>query len=149
MVESLTAKEPVRLAVYAPAFSAGAEKTPATLLAVTKHGWFVASETEEGGGSVEKSDFSETLFLELTSILLFGQLKIYYATVGTSYFATIKFETVGDEVYREAIDLILAGIDPALGTASKRDPKETSMFETWPIKFQCEVQRYWPKGSGC
>ena len=52
LVENLSSEEPVRLLVYAPAFSAGAEKTPATLLAVTKPGWFVASETEEGGASV-------------------------------------------------------------------------------------------------
>jgi hypothetical protein len=51
----------------------------------------------------------ETLFLELTSILLFGQLKIYFAAVGTSYSVTIKFETVGEDIYREATDLMLGG----------------------------------------
>jgi len=52
LMENLSSEKPVRLLVYAPAFPAGAEKTPATLLAVTKPGWFVASETEEGGASV-------------------------------------------------------------------------------------------------
>jgi len=96
---------------------------------------------------VEKSEFSETLFVELTSILLFGQLKIYFAAVGTSYSVTINFDTVGEEVYREAIDLILAGIDPALGNAAQKDRKEASVLETWPIKFRCEAERYWPKGQ--
>jgi hypothetical protein len=147
LVESLSAQDSVRLLVHAPAFSAVDERTAASLLAVTKNGWFVASETEESGASVEKSDFSETLFLELTSMLLFGRLKIYFATVGTSYSATVKFDTVGENLYREAIDLMLAGIDPVLANAAEKDRKEASLFEAWPMKFQYEAERYWPKGQ--
>jgi hypothetical protein len=147
LAEFLPSEEPVRLLAHGPAFTSGEEKSPATLLAVTKNGWILASGTEEGGASVEKSEFSETLFIELTSILLFGQLNIYFATVGTSYSVTIKFDTVGEEVYREAIDLILAGIDPALGDASQEDRREASVFETWPIKFRSEAERYWPTGQ--
>ena len=120
LVESLPSEKSVRLLVHAPAFSTVGEKTPATVLAVTNDGWLVASETEDGGASVEKSDFSETLFLELTSILLFGQLRIYFATVGTAYSATVKFDTVGEEYYREAIDLILKSVDQ---TARSHSPE--------------------------
>jgi hypothetical protein len=42
------------------------------VLAVTNNGWLLASETEDGGATVEKSNFSDTLFLELKSILLLG-----------------------------------------------------------------------------
>ena len=147
LVEGLSSERPVRLLVYAPAFSAGAEKTPATLLALTKPGWFVASETEEGGASVEKSDFSETLFLELTSILLSGQLKIHFATGGASDFATINFDTVEEDLYREAIDLMLAGIDPVLANAAEKDRKEASIIEAWPMNLRFEAKRYWPKGQ--
>ena len=79
LVESFPSGEPVLLLVHAPAFTTGDEKSPATLLAVTNNGWFVASETEDGGAALEKSDFSDTLFLELTSILLLGQLRISFA----------------------------------------------------------------------
>jgi len=147
LVEGLSSEEPGRLLLYAPAFSAVAEKTPATLLAVTTHGWFVVSETEYGGATVEKSDFSETLFLELTSVLLSGQLKIHFATGGTSDFATINFDTVGEEFYREAIDLILAGIDPVLANAAEKDRKEASIIEAWPMNLRFEAKRYWPKGQ--
>ena len=147
LAEFLPSEEPVRLLAHGPAFTSGEEKSPAALLAVTQNGWILVSGTEQGGASVEKSEFSETLFVELTSILLFGQLKIYFATVGTSYSVTIKFDTVGEEVYREAIDLILGGIDPALGNAVQKDGKDASAFETWPIKFRCEAERYCPKGQ--
>ena len=70
VVENCTSPQSVRLLVHAPAFSTVGERSPATVLAVMDSGWLVASETEEGGASVEKSNFGDTLFLELTSILL-------------------------------------------------------------------------------
>jgi hypothetical protein len=145
LVESFPSGEPVRLLVHAPAFTTGDEKSPATLLAVTNNGWFVASETEDGGAALEKSDFSDTLFLELTSILLLGQLRISFAALNTSHSVTIRFETVEDECYREAIDLMLAGIDPALPGVADKDRNEASMFEAWPMKIRNEAQRYWPR----
>ncbi len=147
LVESFPSGEPVRLLVHAPAFTTGDEKSPATLLAVTNNGWFVASETEDGGSALEKSDFSDTLFLELTSILLLGQLRISFAALNTSHSVTIRFETVEDECYREAIDLMLAGIDPALPGVAHKDRNEASMFEAWPMKIRNEAQRYWPRGQ--
>ncbi len=147
LVESLPSGEPVRLLVHAPAFTTEDEKSPATVLAVTNTGWLVASETENGGASIDKSDFNNTLFLELKSILLLGQLRICFAAVDKSYSVTIKFETVEDEIYREATDLILAGIDPALTGAAAKVPREASMFEGWPMKVRNEAQRYWPKGQ--
>ena len=147
LVKNLPSTEPVRLLVHAPAFATEEEKSPATVLAVTNTGWLVASETEGGSAAVEKSDFSDTLFLELKSILLSGQLRISFAAVDKSHFVTIKFETVEDQYYREAIDLILAGIDPALTGVAKKDPNEASMFEGWPMKVRNEAQRYWPRGQ--
>jgi hypothetical protein len=146
LVKNLPSGEPVRLLVHAPAFAAE-EKSPATVLAVTNNSWLLASETEDGGAAVEKSNFSDVLFLELKSILLLGQLRISFATVDKSHSVTIRFETVEDEVYREAIDLILAGVDPALTGAAEKGRSEASMLEAWPMKIRNEAQRYWPKGQ--
>ena len=128
-------------------FQRGEEKSPATLLAVTNNGWLVASETEDGGAAVVKSDFSNILFFELTSILLLGQLIISFSEVGKAHSVTINFERVEDEFYHEAIDLMLAGIDPARTAVAEKDRNETSMFEAWPMKFRNEAQRYWPRGQ--
>jgi len=68
LVESFPSGEPARLLVHAPAFATEEEKSPATVLAVTNNGWLVASETEGGGAAVEKSNFSETLYLELNHV---------------------------------------------------------------------------------
>jgi hypothetical protein len=147
LVKSLPAKEAVLLLVHAPAFPTGDEKSPATLLAVTKNGWLVASETEDGGAALVKSDFGNTLFFELTSILLLGQLIISFSEVGEAHSVTINFERVEDQFYHEAIDLMLTGIDPARIAVAEKDQHETSMFETWPMKFRNEARRYWPRGQ--
>ena len=147
LVKSLSSKEPVRLLVYAPAFLTGEEKSPATLLAVTNNGWLVASETEDGGTAVVKSDFDNILLFELTSILLLGQLIISFSEAGKAHSVTINFERIEDEFYYEAINLMLAGVDPARTGVEGKDRDETSMFEAWPMKFRNEAQRYWPKGQ--
>jgi hypothetical protein len=147
LLRSLPSNEPVRLLVHAPAFPTGDEASPATLLAVTNDGWLVASATEDGGTVLIKSDFSNTLFFELTSILLLGQLIITYSEVGNAHSVTINFERVEDEFYHQAIDLMLAGIDPLRTPIAGKDPNETAMFEAWPMKFRNEAQRYWPKGQ--
>jgi hypothetical protein len=147
LVESLPADEPVRLLVHSPSFPTGDEKSPATVLAVTNSGWLVASETEDGGATLEKSQFSEILFLELRSILLLGRLRISFAAVDSPSSITIKFEGVGDELYHEAIDLILSGVDPAPNTFTENDRNEASMFENWPMKFRNEARHYWPRGQ--
>src|SRR5258708_10310885 len=145
LVESLPSSEPVRLLVHAPAFTTEDQRWPATVLAMTNDGWLVASETEEGGATLEKSDFSNTLFLELTSIFLFGQLKICFAAVSTSYSVKIKFETVEDELYREAIDLLFAGMDPTLSTVAGKDRSEPPLFAAWPLTIPNQPHRFSPK----
>ena len=148
LLKSLPSKEPIRLLVHAPAFPRGDERSPAALLAVTNNGWLVVSETEDGGGAaLVKSDFSNTLFFELTSILLLGQLIISFSEVGKAHSVTINFERVEDQFYHEAIDLMLASIDPARTAVADKDRNEASMFDAWPIKFRNEAQRYWPRGQ--
>lgn len=147
LVVSLASGEPEHLLVHAPAFPTGDEKSPATILAVTNTGWLVASESENGAATVEKSDYNNTLFLELTSILLLSQLEISFAAADGMHRVKIRFESVWDEFYREAIDLILAGIDPARTAVAEKGRNETSMFEAWPMKFRNEARRYWPRGQ--
>ena len=147
LVNNVPSHESVRLIVYAPALVVD-ERLPATVLAVTDKSWLIASETEGGATtSIEKSDFSDTLFLELASILLSDQLKIHFARVGTSYSATTTFEAVGEDLYREAIDFMLNGIDPTPSPAVEDERDHALISETWPIKFRTEAHRSRPKGQ--
>jgi hypothetical protein len=137
----------VRLLIYAPAATVGDAKSPATVLAVTDEGWLMASENDDGSVSVDKCSFSDTLFLQLTSIVLWGELKIDYASVSTSYSALMRFSTVGEGLYREAIDLVLSGIDGGPVPMMKEDRNVEAVFEAWPRHFQMEARRYWPGGQ--
>jgi hypothetical protein len=144
LLESFPSGEPIRLLVHSPAFPTGEEKSPATVLAVTNSGWLVASETEEGGAKLDKSNFDDILFLELRSILLLGQLRICFAATSS---ITIQFDAVGDEYYFEVVELLLAGIDPARAAAAGKERNEASLFENWPLKFRNEAKRYRPSGQ--
>jgi hypothetical protein len=149
LLENFPARESVRFLVHAPLFSTSDERSSATVLAVTSDGWLVASEPEDGGVSVQKSKFSDTLLLELTSILLWGQLKIHFVTAGKADIAILRFDTVGEELYRDAIDLMLDGIDQTLAPSVEVDSDRgsTLISESWPIHFRNEAQRYQPKGQ--
>jgi hypothetical protein len=143
----LSATDSSRLILYAPPVSVGDENVPATVLVVADHGWLVASENQDGSVSVEKSQFSDTLFLELTSIVLWSQLKIDFASVGISYTAMMRFNTVEERLYREAIDLVLDGIDRTHAFASEKGPSVPEVLKDWPLKFRNEVLQYLPKGQ--
>src|SRR6516164_6580194 len=148
LVEKLPSHEPIRLLVHAPNISTNEEESPitATLLAVTGEGWLVVSESEEGNVSVEDCKFDDILFLELTSLILWGELKIHFAAVGTSYCAGMRFSTVTEGLYREAIDLLLDRIDQARTQAAPTDDEDTTaIFENWPIEFRTAALRYRPK----
>src|SRR6266705_2978829 len=90
LTESLPSGESVRFLVHAPTFTAEEEKSPATVLAVTNNGLFVALETGSGNASVAKSSFSDILFLEMKSVLLSGRLRIFFAAEDNSSPVTIK-----------------------------------------------------------
>jgi hypothetical protein len=149
LLESFPAKDSVRFLVHAPLSSAADQRSSATVLAVTSEGWLVASENEAGGVSIQKSSFRDTLFLELTSILLWGQLKIHFVTAGQSDIANLRFDTVGEKFYRDAIDLILDGIDQTLAPSVEVESDRGSALisESWPDHFRNEAERYQPKGQ--
>jgi len=146
LTDNFQSQDSIRLLIHAPAFSTMNEAWPATILGVTNDRWVVVSETENGL-SVEKCNFRETLFFELTSILLSGQLKIYFAAVGTSCSITMRFDTLGEELYREAIDLMLQEIDPKHVPAGENDRGNDLISKDWPMPFRAEARRYRPKGQ--
>jgi hypothetical protein len=147
LADHIPSGESILLLVHAPAFSTAGEGLPATVLAITHNGWLVATETEDGGATVERSNFTNTLFLELTSILLWGQFKIHFASVGTAYSVTITFDIVEEDVYHEATELMLNGIDPTRASSSEDERTAVSIPEDWPLKFRAEAKRYLPKGE--
>jgi hypothetical protein len=137
----------IRLLVHAPGFSTLDEKTPATVLAVTDSCWLVASELDERSAIVETARFSDTLFLELTSILLSSELKVYYAKDRGSAAAAVKYATVDERYYLEALHLVLKGIDSGREIDTEKERDAAALSATWPLKLRTEAERYRPKGQ--
>ena len=56
---------------------------------------------------------------------------------------------MGEELYRDAIDLILDGIDQTLAPSVEveSDRGSTLIPESWPAHFRNEAERYRPKGQ--
>jgi hypothetical protein len=137
-----------RLLLCAPSESVLDEKVAATVFVVTDDGWLLASENQDGSITVEQSKFDDTLFLELTSIVLSARLKIDFASTGTSYSAVIRFSMAEERLYRGAIDLVLDGIDRTRASQSEfRDRGAAEMLKEWPFRFRNEVLVYVPKGQ--
>jgi hypothetical protein len=58
----------------------------------------------------------------------------------------MRFSTVTEGLYREAIDLLLDRIDQAPAQATPTDDEDTTgIFENWPIEFRTSALRYRPK----
>lgn len=140
--DRISPREQVSIIIHSPAFSA-VDDLPATVLAVQKDGWLVATE-EEGGVSMQQSTFDETLSLELSSVLLSGELKIFFVSVGRRCVATIPFNSVRDDLYREAINLILDGIDASASLGTLADDRPQPLLDAWPMKSRLEAEQYRP-----
>jgi hypothetical protein len=64
-------------------------------------------------------DATDTLLVELTDILLYGQLKIHYAFNDQSTSSECNFNTVFEDMYTKAIQRVLNLIDDERGTPIK------------------------------
>jgi hypothetical protein len=147
LLEHLSPDEPVNLLVYGPAFSTMDLKMPATVLALTNRRWLVVSEEEDESPAVHECDFSDTLLLELTSVLLSWQLKIDFIKDGATRFSTIQFHgAMGaiEQLYCPAIGLVLNGINEAArGTLARKD-HAAILLDGWPSEFRNVVLHYLP-----
>ena len=137
--------EPTHALIYSPPFSTASFKAAASVLAVTASRWVVAWE-EDRQIWMEAADFSDTLLLELTIILLYGQLKLDFLKEGTPASATMYFNTVKEKYYQAAVQLLLDGIatEPK-GGAQAREGRER-VVKDWPLKFRNVALMYSPAG---
>jgi hypothetical protein len=81
--ENIEPDETVSLLVYSPVFKSAGRRLDATVLAITDERWLMLAVEENGNVAVRGASFEDTLLLELTEILLFGQMKIDIASTGS------------------------------------------------------------------
>jgi hypothetical protein len=137
--------EPIQALIYSPPFSTASFKAAGSVMAVTADRWVIAWE-EDRQVWMEAADFSDTLFLELTVILLYGQLKVEFLKEGTPVSAAVYFNTVREKYYQEALEWLLARIATrSKGRNQAREGNER-VVRDWPLKFRNVALMYLPVG---
>jgi hypothetical protein len=145
--EHLRPEEEVSLLVCAPAYVSLREKCPATVLAVTDQRWLIVAELRPGVTSVVGAAFEETLLIEFTEILLYGEFKIHFASEGKPHSRAATFNTVMDRYYREATQLVLDRIEGYSPVARKEaSSNEAALLSNLTFKFRNAVVDNMPQG---
>jgi len=82
--------------IYSPGFVSGRFSVPASVFCVTDQEWLIASEPKRKSQGIGLAcvTYADTLFIGLTDILLYGQLKIDYASMQRSKSSVCYFNTV-------------------------------------------------------
>jgi hypothetical protein len=144
--EHLSPRDAILLLAFGPAITSQGVRSPAALLALTDRRWLVVSDDSDGRTDVAECPYDDTLLLELAEILLYGRLKIDYIASGTSRACTIEFNTVTEGIYREAVRLILRGVEGGSSATASNEPAASPSLEAWPIRFRTAVAETLPEG---
>jgi hypothetical protein len=138
--------EPIIDLMFSPAFRAGKFSSLASALCTTETRWFVVLSQEDGSITVETASYESTLLLELTIILLYGQLKIDFVIDGQVRSTAVQFNTVMKDEYFEILQSILDRIDNNIDkTPSSWGASD--ILRQWPIKFRNVSNIYAPRNS--
>jgi hypothetical protein len=86
---NLPSDEPIHHLLFSPEFSATTTHHPASVLCLTDRRWLIALEEHHGAVIAQSATFDETLLVELTIILLHGQIKIDFTKNGETRSAAL------------------------------------------------------------
>ena len=135
------------LLIYTPKDDGARIKTPASVLAILSSGWLLIEENLTGVPSVVRVDFSQTIAVELTGILLYGRLEISYVHNSALQRAVVVFNTVMNELYSEATERILRGTRGLTGEAGLHTRETAPGMNELPFKFRSAVLDLKPAGE--
>ena len=135
------AGEEARLIIHSPAFSTSAHSSPENAFALTDSRWILVSHTDNGAQR-QSAVFATTALVELTMILLGGQLRI--ESVGGAASCAVSFNMVSIDLFREAVFMILAG---ARSGETPNPPTAKVDLDVLSFKFQTALAEQTPPGE--
>lgn len=145
--EALGAADDGDLLIYTPADENAQANTPAGVLAVTSTGWLWIEETVSGGTATTAVDFAQTLWVELTGLLLYGSLTIAYAEGANLHRRTIVFSTTRIGYYGEAAERIVRGTRGLSGDTGRHTRQSAPGIEKLSFKFRSALYDVTPPGE--
>ncbi len=147
LVESLSETEDLKHLIFSPAYSTANFQTLASVLCVTNQRWLVALCQDDGNVTVSECSYDSTLLVELTLILLYGQIKIDFVQDGEARSTALHFNSVMQHLYSEAIQYILDAIDGLENITVSSARPGSAIIGGWPLKFRNFSIIYMPKKS--
>jgi hypothetical protein len=133
--------------MFSPAFRAGKFSTLASVLCVTDSRWLVVLLQDDGSVAVDTASYETTLLLELTLILLYGQIKVDFVCDGQVRSTALHFNTVMKDDYFKVLQNILDKIDNNLEGKAESDWHGSKVLQGWSLKFRNVSTIYAPRSS--
>jgi hypothetical protein len=133
--------------MFSPAFRAGKFSTLASVLCATDSRWLVVLLQDDGSVRVDTASYETTLLLELTLILLYGQLKMDFVCDGQVRSTALHFNTVMKDDYFKVLQNILDKIDNNPEDKAESSWRGSKVLREWPLKFRNVSNIYAPRGS--
>jgi hypothetical protein len=147
LIERVRETECIKYLIFSPSYGTANFQTLASVLCLTNRRWLVVHSQDDGSATIVESSYDSTLLVEVTLILLYGQLKIDFAQAGKAISATLHFNSVMEDTYSEAIQYILDAIDGPEIVAGGAGRRGSPIFGGWPLKFRNFSILYLPKKS--
>jgi hypothetical protein len=140
-------EETVQHLIFSPAFATQKFRTRASVFCVTDRRWLIVLKEEDGSATIDQASFEETLIVELTIILLYGQIKIGFVKDCAAQSIALQFNTVMNHLYLDAIQDLLDGIDGNRAVGEALEKKSSPILKEWVLKFRNVALLYSPRGS--
>jgi hypothetical protein len=147
MFEVLKPQDTIRWLIYGPIQKVAGKVSPASLLAILEHEWIAVVCGEDVEPAVHRCEFADTLLVEIINILLYGRLRLDFVKDGRTRSVAVEFNTVMDELYQEAVQILLGGMDGVCQAALDDSGKIYDVIKVLPLKFQNGILRYLPVGQ--
>jgi hypothetical protein len=147
LMQRIGATEKLHHLIYSPAFDTAKFRGLASVLCVTDQRWLMVLRDDGGRVIVAESSYGATLLVELTIILLYGQLKIDYSHDGKAKSVLLHFNTVMLYMYSKAVKSILDTIDAHRDGVVTPKLSGTTLLSAWPLKFRNFSILYIPQNS--
>jgi len=131
--------------IYSPAF-VSSSSIPGSVFCVTDREWLIVRELKKKGVGLTSAVYVDTLLIELTDILLYGQLKIHYAFNDECKSGLCEFNAVSEDMYTNGIYRVLNLIE-GIAAPGEKDRTILTYLENWPHKFRNYGWDFLPPGN--
>jgi hypothetical protein len=139
--------EAIQHLMLSPAFATQKYRARASLFCITDRRWLIVLKEEDRSTTIGQATFEETLIVELTIILLYGQIRIDYVKDGLTQSIELQFNTVVNHLYLCAIRDLLDGIDGIRSVREGLEEKSSPIIRDWDLKFRNIALIYSPRSS--